>query len=82
MFMAIMTTTKPSHVPASMLMPNIRASIEKSLVSMKRKKYAPLGTPQKIVASPVLEAVLRRLDLHQDPNNPDRRKNVNTHSRS
>lgn len=29
---------------------------------MKRKKYVPLGTPQKITASPVLEAVLRRLD--------------------
>lgn len=62
MFMAIMTTTKPSHAPALTLTPNIRASIVKSLASMKRKKYIPLGTPQKIVASPVLEAVLRRLD--------------------
>lgn len=60
--MAITTTIRPSHALVSMLMPNTRASIVKRLVLMKRKKYVPLGTPQKFVASPALEAALRRLD--------------------
>lgn len=43
---------------------------------MKRKKYVPMGTPQKIVASPALEAALRRLDAkharQSTPENEDR----------
>ena len=59
-----------------MLTLNTRVSIVKRLESMKRKKYVPLGTPQKIIASPALEAALRRLDAkharQSTPQNEDR----------
>lgn len=45
-----------------MLMPNTRVSIVKLSGSMKRKKHILLGTPRKIIASPALTEVLRRLD--------------------
>lgn len=79
MFMATTTTIRARIVPASMLMPNTRASIVKSSGLMKRKTFTFTGAPRKIVASPHLMAVLRRLDAkHVDSVYPDRRKNVNT----
>lgn len=80
--MAITTTIRARIVPASMLMPNTRASIVKLSGSMRPKKRNPIGKPQKLIASPHLMAVLRRLDQHKDSDIPDRRKNVNTQSRS
>lgn len=60
--MAIMTTINLSPAPASMRMQNTQGSIVKQLGSMKRKAFTSMGTPRKIVASPALMAVLRRLE--------------------
>lgn len=75
MFMATTTTIRARIVPASMLMPNTRASIVKSSGLMKRKAFTFTGAPRKIVASPALMAVLRRLDAkharQSTPNNEE-----------
>lgn len=60
--MAITTTIRPSHALVSMLTLNTRASIVKLSGLMKRKAFTFTGTPRKIIASPHLMAVLRRLD--------------------
>lgn len=71
--MAIMTTTKSSPAPVLTLTLNTRGSIVKPLDSMKRKKYAPMGTPRKIIASPALVSVLRRLDAkHARQSTPEK----------
>ena len=75
MFMAITTTIRPSHALVSMLMPNTRASIVKSSGLMKSKAFTFTGAPRKIVASPALMAVLRRLEAkharQSTPNNEE-----------
>lgn len=77
MFMAIMTTIKPSHALVSMLMPNTRASIVKLSGLMRPKKYNPMGKPQKIIASPHLMAVLRRLDAkHARQSTPEKEEGL------
>lgn len=77
MFMAITTTIRPSHALVSMLMPNTRASIVKLSVSMKRNSHHLHGTPRKIVASPVLMAVLRRLEAkNRLSSNPEKEEGL------
>ena len=44
---------------------------------MKRKALFPLGTPRKIVASPALMAVLRRLDAkHARQSTPEKEEGL------
>lgn len=77
MFMATTTTIRARIVPASMLMPNTRASIVKLSGSMRPKKRNPIGKPQKLIASPYLMAVLCRLDAkHARQSTPEKEEDL------
>ena len=60
-----------------MLMPNTRVSIVKSSGLMKRKSFTFTGAPRKIVASPALMAVLRRLETkHARQSTPEKEEGL------